>query len=131
LQALSVNFDSAKIKLTTIDLFEKALNNFSKGDYSKAAEQLERVLEIQPDHKEARKLLDRARRRLTPLKKKEKEQIRKLYIDGMKYFTQRKYSSAIEVWNKILKIDPDNESIKKNIEEAEKRLEIINSGEKD
>ncbi|MCD6380030.1 PorV/PorQ family protein [bacterium] len=131
LRAMSVKFDSARIKLTTIDLFEKALNNFSTGDYSKAEEQLGRVLKIQPDHKEALKLLDRARRRITPLKNEEKEQIRKLYIDGMKHFTQRKYKSAIEVWNKILKIDPDNESIKKNIEEAGKRLEIINSGEKD
>lgn len=131
LQALSINFDSARRKLRAIDLFEKALNNFSIGDYSRATELLGRVLQIQPDHKEARKLLDRAQRRMTPLTKEEKEEIRILYIEGMKYFTQRKYKSAVEIWNKILKIDPDNESIKKNIEEAGKRLEMINSGEKD
>jgi len=101
------------------------------GNYHEAAEKLKRVLEINPDHREAGKLLDRTRRRLVPLAKKEKDQIRKLYIRGMEYFTQREYRSAIEVWNKILKIDPENESIKKNIKEAQDRIEMINSGKND
>ncbi len=131
LKAVSINLDSTRMKLKAIDIFEKALNDFSMGNYHEAAEKLKRVLEINPDHREAGKLLDRTRRRLVPLAKKEKDQIRKLYIRGMEYFTQREYRSAIEVWNKILKIDPENESIKKNIKEAQDRIEMINSGKND
>jgi cytochrome c-type biogenesis protein CcmH/NrfG len=45
----------------------------------------------------------------------------------MKHFTQRNYSEAIEIWKKILEIDPDNESVSKNIEDARQRLEKTGS----
>jgi cytochrome c-type biogenesis protein CcmH/NrfG len=41
----------------------------------------------------------------------------------MKSFTKNDYAKAVEEWRKILDIDPDNESVMKNIEEAQRRLQ--------
>ncbi len=116
-------------RLNDISLFEDALQAFSSGHYHRSIELLEQLLERRPEHQEAVKLLRKARRRITPLTDEEKEKIRKLYIDGMKYFTDSEYSKAIEKWQKILEIDPDNESVVKNIEEARGRLKKLEERE--
>ncbi|MBN1163872.1 MAG: PorV/PorQ family protein [Candidatus Krumholzibacteriota bacterium] len=131
MEELSRDLRSASRRLGTIELFENALNAFSVGRYNEATELLTRVLGRQPDHQEARNLLRRIQRRMTPLTEEQKEEIRKLYIEGMKQFTQQEYQQAIETWRKILEIDPDNESVKKNIEEAELRIQKLQSPEAD
>jgi len=131
LRNLSEDFDSSRRKLEIIDIFNSALNSFSAGEYSRTVDLLNRILEMDPDHTEALKLMQRARRRLTPLNDQEKKQIRDLYVEGMKFFNQKKFKSAIEIWEKILEIDPDNESVRQNIEEARRRLETIDQRESD
>ncbi len=127
MEELDRNYRAADRRLKTIDSFEEALKAYSEGRYADAAALLRRILEQQPDYAEARDLLNRAQRKLTPLSDAEKEQIRQMYIQGMKHFTQRNYSEAIEIWKKILEIDPDNESVSKNIEDARQRLEKTGS----
>jgi len=61
-------------------------------------------------------------RRLTPLTDEQKEEIKQLWIAGMKHNTQGNYTAAIEEWSKILLLDPDNEGVQKSIEEAKRRL---------
>lgn len=125
----SQDLRTASQRLRVIQLFENALEAFGSGRYAEAAEILREVLRAEPDHEEARMLLRRAERRLVPLTEEEKEEIKRLYIEGMKYFTQENYSKAIEEWKKILEIDPDNESVMDNIREAEKRLKKAGSPE--
>ena len=123
LNSMSKDYTETNKKLKIIELFDGAVKTFGDGRYDETAKQLGELLRIDPTHQEARTLLVRAQRRMTPLTGKEKEQVRALYIEGMKFFTQNDYASAIERWKKILDIDPDNESVAKNIEEAQKRLQ--------
>jgi tetratricopeptide (TPR) repeat protein len=123
LNELSRDYTETSKKLRVMELFDGAVKMFGDGRYAETIRQLNELLRIDPAHQEARKLMFRAQRRMTPLTDKEKEQVRTLYIEGMKFFTQNKYTSAIEQWKKILDIDPDNESVVKNIEEAQKRLQ--------
>lgn len=109
-------------RLRDIELFDEAVRLFSEGRYEETRDRLGDLLRHKPDHEEARKLMRRVERRLEPLSDEEKELIRRLYIEGMKHFTQNDYNAAIAEWRKILEIDPDNESVQKNIEEAETRL---------
>ncbi len=127
MEELDRNYRAADRRLRTIDSFEEALKAYSEGRYADSAALLRRILEQQPDYAEARDLLNRVQRKLTPLSDAEKEEIRQMYIQGMKHFTQRNYSEAIEIWKKILEIDPDNESVSKNIEDARQRLEKTGS----
>ncbi|MCX5752557.1 MAG: PorV/PorQ family protein [Candidatus Krumholzibacteria bacterium] len=123
LDEMSRDYTQTSKRLKVMELFDGAVKAFGDGRYADASAELGELLRLEPTHEEARKLLLRSQRRMTPLTDKEKTQVRALYIDGMKFFTQGKYTSAIEQWKKILDIDPDNESVSKNIEEARKRLE--------
>jgi tetratricopeptide (TPR) repeat protein len=129
LERISQSYRATSQRLQDIRLFEEASADFGGGRYNEAAEKLRTLLGRQPNHDGARELLRRAERRMTPLTGEEKERIRQLYIAGMKHFTDNNFSAAIEQWRKILDIDPDNESVKKNIEEAETRLKKIDSSE--
>jgi tetratricopeptide (TPR) repeat protein len=123
LNEMGRDYTEASKKLRVMELFDGAMRSFGDGRYEEASRQLNELLKLDPTHQEGRKLLIRAQRRLTPLTDREKEQVRALYIEGMKYFTRNEYAKAVEQWRKILNIDPDNESVMKNIEEAEKRLQ--------
>jgi tetratricopeptide (TPR) repeat protein len=129
LDELSRDYSETSKRLKVMQLFDEAMKAFQNGAYPEAAKSLRELLAIQSDHAEARALLRRAERRMTPLTEAEKEQVRALYIEGMKSFTQNDYAQAIAQWKKILDIDPDNESVMKNIEEARKRLENAGSSE--
>jgi tetratricopeptide (TPR) repeat protein len=126
LDEMSRDYTQTSKRLRIMELFDGAVKSFGDGKYADASAQCRELLGLDPAHEEGRRLLLRAQRRMTPLSGKEKEQIRALYIEGMKSFTQGQYEAAIEQWQKILDIDPDNESVSKNIEEARKRL--LNAG---
>jgi len=129
LDEMSRDYTATSRRLRVMELFDSAMKSFQEGAYPEAARELRELLGIQGDHAEARALLRRAERRMRPLSDTEKEQVRALYVEGMKYFTQGDYPRAIEQWKKILDIDPDNESVMKNVEEAQKRLENAGSPE--
>lgn len=131
LTELSQNLESAREELQIIDMFETALSHFSQGDYTRAEDILSSILARRPDHAEARTLLEKVRRRMVPLTEGQKAEIRRLYIEGMEHFTQERYRKAIDLWERVLKIDPENESIIKNIEEARSRLNKIGQEETD
>jgi tetratricopeptide (TPR) repeat protein len=122
LNEMSRDYTETSKKLRIMELFDGAVKAFGDGRYAETIKELGELLRMDPAHQEGRRLLLRAQRRMIPLTDKEKEQVRTLYIEGMKFFTQSEYESAIERWKKILDIDPDNESVVKNIEEAQKRL---------
>jgi cytochrome c-type biogenesis protein CcmH/NrfG len=128
LNAIGRDYAETSNRLKVRELFDGAMQAFQEGHYPEAAKQLRELLSIQNDNVEARKLLKRAERRMTPLTQSEKEQVRALYIEGMKYFTRNDYARSIVEWKKILDIDPDNESVMKNIEEAQKRLDNAGAG---
>jgi tetratricopeptide (TPR) repeat protein len=123
---LSKNYLTAAKRLRVSELYDGAVKAFGQGRYPDAVRQIRDLLGIDPNHAEASTLLRRAERRMTPLDDGEKQAVRALYLEGMKHFTNGDYLKAIERWQRILEIDPDNESVLRNIEEASKRLH--NSG---
>lgn len=129
MEALDRDLRDASHRLQVIELFEQAAAAFGAGRYEESAVLLRRVLERQPDHEEAMDLLRRAQRRMTPLTDEEKEQVRRLYIEGMTHFAKKDYLSAIAAWNSILEIDPENGSVIRNIEEARQRLRKLGPAE--
>jgi cytochrome c-type biogenesis protein CcmH/NrfG len=46
----------------------------------------------------------------------------------MQFFAKDQYAEAIAEWEKILEIDPTNESVQRNIEEARQRLRQLENG---
>lgn len=129
LEAMGRDYRSANRRLETIELFERAARMFAEGRYPESAGLLRRVLQQEPDHEEAKDLLRKAERRMTPLTDEQKEEIRRLFVEGGKYYTKGDYAKAIEIWSRIIEISPENSSVLDNIEKARRRLEKIDSGE--
>ncbi len=112
-------------RLRIVDLYSGALRAYNEGGYEASIRNLEEILRLQPTHEEAKTLLARAKRKITPLTQEEEEEIRRLYLRGMQHFSNDEYAEAIAEWEKILMIDPGNESVQRNIEEARERLRRI------
>ncbi len=109
-------------RLQIVNLYGDALKAYNEGRYQTAIDNLEEILRLEPSHQEAKALLARAKRKTTPLTEEEEAAIRRLYLNGMQFFAKDQYAEAIAEWEKILEIDPANESVRKNIEEARERL---------
>jgi tetratricopeptide (TPR) repeat protein len=122
IESVSQDFESAQRRLRIVNLYNESLQLYNRGEYQRAVTNLDEVLRLQPDHEDAKRLRALANRKLTPLTADEKARIRKLYLSGMQFFAKDEYSSAIAEWQKILEIDPTNESVQRNIEEARQRL---------
>lgn len=83
-----------------------------------------KILEIRPDEPDAKALIDIIGKKLE-LEKGRRVEI--LSQQGEEFFTDQAYSDAVEIWEKVLLIAPDNPDISKRIEEArheQKQLEI-------
>jgi len=125
IESASADLAAARQRLRVVGLYDDALRLYNAGEYEKARTSLEELLRLQPDHEDAKNLLALAKRRLRPLSDEERAQIRQLYLSGMQYFSRDEYARAIAEWEKILAIDPGNESVRGNVKEARARLERL------
>ncbi len=125
IESASRNLESAQRRLRVVTLYDEALSAYNEGRYRDALGKLDELLRVQPNHEDARKLRAMAHRRMTPLTPEEKREIRRLYLSGMQFFSRDEYEKAIAEWEKILRIDPTNESVQKNIAEARERLQRV------
>ena len=129
IESVSKDYEAAQRRLRTVNLYDSALQKYNQGAYQAAIADLEQLLQLQADHEDAKRLLALANRKLSPLTPEETEQIRKLYLSGMQLFSKDEYAKAIAEWEKILRIDPTNDSVRRNIEEAKERLKQLQNRE--
>lgn len=122
IESVTQDYSSTQRKLRIVTLYNDALTAYNAGRYQDAMTGLRELLTLQPDHAEAKKLMALAKRRTTPLTDAEKARVRELYLAGMQHFSKDAYAQAIVEWQKILEIDPTNESVARSIEEAQERL---------
>jgi tetratricopeptide (TPR) repeat protein len=122
IESVTQDYSATQKKLRIVTLYNDALTAYNAGRYQEAQTGLRELLSLQPDHADAKKLMALAKRRTTPLTDAEKTRIRELYLAGMQYFSKDNYAQAIVEWQKILEIDPTNESVARSIEEAQERL---------
>lgn len=122
IESVTQDYSATQRKLRIVTLYNDALNAYNAGRYQEAMTGLRELLQLQPDHADAKKLQALAKRRTTPLNDTEKARIRELYLAGMQAFSKDDYAGAIAQWQKILEIDPTNQSVARSIEEAQERL---------
>lgn len=122
IESMSQDYSATQKKLRIVTLYNDALQAYNAGRYDDTMRDLRELLALQPDHADAKKLMTIAKRRTTPLTDTEKARIRELYLAGMQHFSKDEYAQAIAQWQKILDIDPTNESVARSIEEAQERL---------
>ncbi|UCF78214.1 MAG: PorV/PorQ family protein [Candidatus Eiseniibacteriota bacterium] len=127
LESMDENLAEARRRIDALGLYTRAVRAYERGDYQDAKAMVNEVLRLYPADKDALRFAERIEERLSPPKPKVEEDIRELYVEGMNHFNSGEYEKAIESWQKILEMDPDNEMVTKNIEKAKARL---SSGER-
>ena len=71
-------------------------NLYSRGKYEEAIREFKEVLSLEPEHPEAKELLEKSIHKITELK------IRELSKKAIKYYTAKNYSQSLKEFEKIL-----------------------------
>lgn len=95
----------------------------ANGRVAEAKEKFNEVLALDPENEQAN---DRLRKltgtSVTAKTAVSKEEIKKMYYDGVSYYLDGQNRRAIDIWRKILTLDPDNQEAKSSIAKAETEL---------
>jgi len=101
--------------------WSQAFSHYQKGEYDKAIGELEKILELEPNHLEAKQLINQVKEKIQERIKGEAE---RRYTRGLKAYSERRLQEAVREWEEALKLDPENEKIRKALEGAEKELKL-------
>lgn len=103
--------------------YEKGIKNYKRGEFLRAGAAFNAVLEIEPEHKEAKKYLELIEKRLQDIVNKgEFESVGELYYaQGIIFYIKGEWAKAISQWENALKIYRSNKEISEFLEIAQKR----------
>jgi tetratricopeptide (TPR) repeat protein len=127
---------SAEDKKKAQELYDRGVEFYQDEKLEEAVRVWKQAVDINPEFVEARVFLSRAETKLRNLERLASSsdqisdevqgelriKIKKHYLDGLNYYMNGMYVEAITEWEEVLKIDPDYENVKGNIERAKKRL---------
>jgi hypothetical protein len=111
-------------ELDRLTLLIDAYQAYSAEEYVLAETLADSLLSVDPGSDDAGELKRRLERRTSPPAARVTDQSRIHYIEGMRHFNAGRYADAITAWERILALDPDNDSVRRNIDEARARLGI-------
>jgi len=109
-----------ELKARNIKLFlDDGRAEFNQGNYLDAIFYFEKVLDLAPGQKEADSLKAEAERRI---KEGISSQIKEKTDQGLLAYKKGDYLDAVKFWTEVLKIEPQNSTIKKYIEDANQKM---------
>ena len=109
---------TALANISNDQLLAKGLNYFERGDYLTARSIFQQVLAKEPSNTSARTYLARIENELNL-------RIEELFNTGLEKYAEGAYEEAIQEWKKIFQIDPNHESAKKYIKNAQERIDAL------
>lgn len=102
-------------------LMGRGVELVNSGRATEAKEKFNEVLKLDPENAEAEEYLTNLTGKVAQVTVS-KEEIKKLYYDGVSLYLDGQNRRAIEVWRKILVLDPENQEAKSSITKAEMEL---------
>ncbi len=118
-----------KKKKEESDAYSAGQNAFDTGNLVEAVAQFDKVLELNPENKEALALRDQAKlqleeesRKLAALMEEKSQDIQKLFSSAVKEYSKGNYQLAISKWQKVLSLDPTREDARSYIVRANAKL---------
>lgn len=98
------------------EYYDKAMEYYNGKDLEHAAVELRKVLKLDPKHAEAKRYYDEISAVLL-------EKAKILYEDGLDLYSAGDVSSAVEMWEKALRLAPDFKKAQKALERAKTKLD--------
>ena len=112
-----------------LDIFKLGQQAFNSGNFLEAVRQLNKVLELNPNNKNAIDLRDEAKNKLSEQSKKLAVKTKKagsnvqtLFTNGVQEYTKSHYKNAISKWQKVLAIDPTRQDARLYIAKAQEKI---------
>ncbi|MBN1596301.1 tetratricopeptide repeat protein [candidate division FCPU426 bacterium] len=102
-------------------LMARGIELANAGRIPEAKEKFNEILILDPENAEANEYLTKFTGKVAQVTVS-KEEIKKLYYDGVSLYLDGQNRRAIEVWKKILILDPENQEAKSSITKAEMEL---------
>jgi len=99
----------------------RGIEAFSGEDYPMAVQYLGMVYKVDPHYREVSSFYHDAEGHFKPLETLPKEGAA-MYARGVDYYMNGDYPKAIKAWEEVLRENPGNFLVRRNIEEARKRL---------
>ena len=105
------------------DNYEKGIGHYKQGEFLRANEAFNAVLEIEPEHKQAKKYLGLIGKRFEDIVSKGQfKTVSELYYtQGAMFYINGEWGKAVSQWESAIKIDPLNEELSEFIKIANKR----------
>jgi tetratricopeptide (TPR) repeat protein len=124
------SIDETILKQQAAGHFKRGQNAFEGQDYLTALVELSKVLELTPDDASARNLLASANRKLSEEKlaqenNKNKQQMERYFQEGLDCLQHSRYVAALEMWNKILTLDPGNARVIQYVRLTKSKMEDL------
>lgn len=105
--------------------FRQGLTFYLNEDFESAIGSFQRAIELNPDNIMVKDYLAEAESRLGGEVGELQPELEKDYLAGVDLYLQGQYAAAIEIWERILKVDPRNKRVIRNINAARERLKTI------
>jgi tetratricopeptide (TPR) repeat protein len=105
--------------------FREGLTYYLNNDYEGAEKALKRALELNPNNLMVKDYLSEIDARRQGKTGELRPELEKDYLKGVDLYLQGKYSEAIKIWEGVLREDPYNQRVTRNIEAANERLMTI------
>lgn len=106
--------------LQRLGMLSRAAEALAAGENVKAAAIADTLAAAYPHDPEVAALRGRLLPE-TPLNPAQREEARRLYIEGMRRFNAGDYQGAIRYWEELLALDPGNRAVRLNLDEARAR----------
>lgn len=122
----------AERKKKVKESYDKGIKHYKRGEFLRAGEAFNAALEIEPEHKEAKKYLELIEKRLQDIVNKgEFKSVGELYYaQGIIFYIKGEWGKAISQWENALKIYRSNKEISEFIKIARKRRQEEEAFEK-
>jgi tetratricopeptide (TPR) repeat protein len=105
------------------------LRDYLNKVYPQAVAEFQTVAKYDPNFLELKFYLDRAQQLSKGKFKIVEEDNLKLYYHGIDLYVENRFDEAIQTWKEILKTEPTNLMVLRNIEDAESRRDALNKAE--
>jgi tetratricopeptide (TPR) repeat protein len=99
----------------------RAVEALAAGERERAAAIADSILADYPRDPEAQALRARIDPRGAQLDPSRRDEARNLYVEGMRRFNAGDYAGAIRYWEQLLALDPGNQAVRMNLDEARAR----------
>ena len=108
---------------------ETANRHMDKGDFVDALYEFNMVLDLDPENTLAKRMLERASTFITKLELEKRlkgdadvDEVARHCNEAASLYAQKRYTSAISEWEKVLELDPGHKNARNQIAKAKRRL---------